>query len=420
MQSTPRRDEKQHADANGVLAAALEYLALGLSIIPIALGTKKPPKGWKWKEFQGRLPTVEEVRFWFGDRHDLDLAVILGAASGGLACRDFDDLRQYKVWAAAHPDLAAKLPTVHTPRPGRHVYFHVPPAWLIFRDLRPAEDGEFRADHGHYCLLPPSRGENGKGYLWGVPLRVSAANLFLPTIDDPIGAGLLPGALTTQRNTDHLLSPLCSSVLQQSSDLDEAEKKSRLEPLCGGADDIERILTETLPSSIGRRHRALFELARAFKAVPELASSPVDTFEPLVRRWHARGRAAGVIGTVDAEESWLDFLHAWPLVKFPRGKEPIMAILQQARDEPLPRAADKYTSPSLKLLVGVCRQLQRSAGDGPFYLSCRTAAKLVGLGDDHVKAWKWLFLLLHDGVIVEVEKGSIGKKRASCYRYLRD
>jgi len=48
----------------------------------------------------------------------------------------------------------------------------------------------------------------------------------------------------------------------------------------------------------------------------------------------------------------------------------------------------------------------------------RTAGKLLEV--DHVTAWRWLFLLTHDGVVEEVEKGDRTKRRASRYRYCGD
>ena len=135
-----------------ILTAALEYLRRGLSVIPIAGKTKKPPRRFRWKKYQKTLPTEDDLRLWFDGRDDLGLAVILGAVSGGLVCRDFDTMESYDRWAADHPDLASLLPTVATAR-ARHVYCRAPPAYHVFRDLG---DGEFRGAIGHYCVLPPS------------------------------------------------------------------------------------------------------------------------------------------------------------------------------------------------------------------------------------------------------------------------
>ena len=94
------------------------------------------------------------------------------------------------------------------------------------------------------------------------------------------------------------------------------------------------------------------------------------------------------------------------------------AILERAKQSPLPQAAGRYEQPDLQLLVGICRELQRASGDNPFFLACRTAGKLLGV--NHTTASRWLFLLRHNGVIQEVEKGDQVKRRASRYRYLGD
>jgi len=79
----------------------------------------------------------------------------------------------YDRWVAQQPNLAKRLPTVATPRPGRHVYFRAD-----VNQIRKASksggailtfgDGEMRG--GGYCLLPPS--QNGAGtYSWVVPME---------------------------------------------------------------------------------------------------------------------------------------------------------------------------------------------------------------------------------------------------------
>jgi hypothetical protein len=69
-------------------------------------------------------------------------------------------------------------------------------------------------------------------------------------------------------------------------------------------------------------------------------------------------------------------------------------------------------------LPGLCRAVQRHHGGDPFFLGCRTAGKLLEV--DHTTAWRWLWLLVHDKIIEEVEKGDQGSRRASRYRYLGD
>jgi hypothetical protein len=201
------------------------------------------------------------------------------------------------------------------------------------------------------------------------------------------------------------------------------------QPMSGGSfdqeEDTEKAIQETLetlehtlPPTVGHRNHQVFELARALKSIPRLADAAADDLEPLVRRWHELGVARGVIGTRPFEETWIDFLYAYPRVKFPKGAEPMTAIFQRARSADPPPAALRYEHLGLRLLVALCRELQRVSGEKPFFLGCRTAGKLLGV--DHVTAWRWLFLLQHHHVIHEEEKGDWRKRRASRYRYLAD
>jgi len=185
------------------------------------------------------------------------------------------------------------------------------------------------------------------------------------------------------------------------------------------ADGLSRLVLEHLPAGPGRRNRRVFELARALKSIPWLADAggqDLDRLEPCLRVWHNEGVRRGVIATVNFSETWIDFLRAWPKVRFPKGQEPMVAVFQKAFEGPLPAVAERYDQRGLRLLVALCRELQRAAGAEPFFLACRTAGRLLDVS--HVQAHRWLFLLVHDGIIEVVEPGDRSKRRASRYRYL--
>jgi hypothetical protein len=95
----------------------------------------------------------------------------------------------FEHWAAAHRELARKLPTVATAR-GRHVYFRS--TWTGFIHL--GGDGDLRCDSKHYCLLPPSWHPSGVLYRWVVPLPDGP----LPLVD-PFAVGLAPATERTER-----------------------------------------------------------------------------------------------------------------------------------------------------------------------------------------------------------------------------
>lgn len=120
-------------------AAAHEYVALGLSVVPIAVDGSKAPVV-QWMEYQSRLPTDGELYGWFGYA-GYGLAVVTGAVSGHLTCVDCDskpvaDRFEGRLRATA-PGMIDRLVTVESPR-GRHYYHrsahHSPPSTVLAAD----------------------------------------------------------------------------------------------------------------------------------------------------------------------------------------------------------------------------------------------------------------------------------------------
>ena len=68
---------------------ALELLDRGWSIIPIRPDTKRPRI--RWREFQDRLPTEEEVSSWWDTFPDDEIALLTGHLSCLLYTSDAAD-----------------------------------------------------------------------------------------------------------------------------------------------------------------------------------------------------------------------------------------------------------------------------------------------------------------------------------------
>ena len=243
-----------------ILDAAREYHRRGWSIIPIRSGTKKP--ACAWKKYQAERATESQLTKWFGDGQDAGLAVVFGAVSDGLVCRDFDTMAAYTRWAADHSELARTLPTVATSR-GRHVYFRSNHSGIKKLD---GDEGELRG--AGYCLLPPSRHPDGTEYRWLIPLPDRP----LPVIEDAQAAGFLGASETerTEENEENGENPGNGSVVSVSS---RFSPSSLLHATSTAQQTVERIVHESLPSGAGNRNRQVFELARALKAVPALADA---------------------------------------------------------------------------------------------------------------------------------------------------
>lgn len=389
----------------------LQYDHLGWCVIPIPYGKKKAQI--KWGKYQKSRPNENQHYRWFADGRR-NVAVVLDEVSGGLACRDFDTIYSYESWKDSHPDLAAILPTVKTGK-GYHVYFL---ASVQGRKDIKGNNGEHLGElrgSGHYCMLPPSVHPNGYVYEWVNP----------PTKDNllvlyPEQAGFLPES---------------TNVTEQTEDTEQTEKTENTEAIEGGVEknerasergetksdatvesSVEAAICATLPKELHTRNRQIFEFGRALKSLPQFADADPREFRRYVKLWHER--ALLNIATKEFEETWIDFLKAWPRIKYARGEEPMAKIFERAIALETPKiAVEKYPDHSkLKILVSLCRELQRAAGNKPFYLSVRTAGRLLDVKP--MTANRWLFLLQSDGILTLISKGGTAETVRQASRYL--
>jgi hypothetical protein len=183
------------------------------------------------------------------------------------------------------------------------------------------------------------------------------------------------------------------------------------------AEALPEIIRRTLPSGPGQRHRQIFEFARWLRRFPELADKHAADLVPYVRQWYTE--ALPFIRTKDFETTYADFAHGWAQVRYPAGAGTLTAALSRAKALPLPSIAEQFRIPQLKLLVALCRELQRQGGDRPFFLACRDAAELIGLGMAQFRlAWRWLRMLCDLGILRQVSSGALKTRRSNEYLYL--
>lgn len=159
---------------------------------------------------------------------------------------------------------------------------------------------------------------------------------------------------------------------------------------------IQIAIASTLPTTVGSRHRAIFELARKLKAIQELAGAEVNALKPILRQWHQA--APPVIGTKPFEDTWIDFVEAWPKVKHPAG-EVINRLFTLAVTSEHPQGIEPDETPQINVLVRLCRELQCviSHGTEPFHLDVRTAGSLLQV--DHTTAHRWLSCYCTTGLL---------------------
>lgn len=158
-----------------MLAAALQYHAEGLCVIPIKPRDKAPALQ-SWEEYQERCSTEAEVRDWFDNGKGYNVGIVHGAVSNGYAVIDVDhDAGLFEIIRARFPALFAGRLEQSGSGEGYHIPLRLdtlPDFGTNRRDDRPRGNRTWKTEHGHcnlriqYCqtLVPPSWHPNGNRY----------------------------------------------------------------------------------------------------------------------------------------------------------------------------------------------------------------------------------------------------------------
>jgi len=128
---------------------ALRLIERGISIIPV--GRDKKPL-FAWKEFSERVPTIEEVKKWWTDFPDANLAIVTGKIS---------NLTVVDVEEGGLIDYLPETLTVKTGGGGYHLYYRYSDKFKNAVRIRDLTD--IRNDSG-YVVAPPSIHASGNKY----------------------------------------------------------------------------------------------------------------------------------------------------------------------------------------------------------------------------------------------------------------
>lgn len=149
---------------NKFLKAALWYCRKGFSVIPCKPKSKEALV--PWTQYQKQPPTEEQVRTWWTQNPDANIAIVLGKASN-IITLEVDDEKAINGHAIPVTPQAISggkgLP---------HIYFRYVGG---MKNHKAHEDGRelfsIRGD-GQYVLAPPSIHPSGNSYKWVYGLRI--------------------------------------------------------------------------------------------------------------------------------------------------------------------------------------------------------------------------------------------------------
>jgi len=164
------------------LEAALIYLKIyKFSVIPMN-PNKSKGAFIKWKEFQTRLPTEEEVKYWFALWPEALIAAVTGKVAN-MCCLDFDFYKMSEKEKEEATELLPEsmtVPTIETPRGGQHLLFNYDLKESLKTCQGLIKHVDFQGEGG-VTILPPSINCNGS-YKWVKGLTLKET----PLLDLPI------------------------------------------------------------------------------------------------------------------------------------------------------------------------------------------------------------------------------------------
>ena len=166
-----------------VFPQALNYVSLGLSVIPLAPKQKTP--AWEslkqagyiengrsiWKPATKKIADRKTLSIWYENTEN-NIGIVCGAVSGNLVCIDFDKVTYGGEWINNHEDIIKNTPMQLT-NSGFHIFVKVDGILpqngkFSLEKNSPSWVGDIRSEGG-YVVAPPSRHPNGGEYMWVNP-----------------------------------------------------------------------------------------------------------------------------------------------------------------------------------------------------------------------------------------------------------
>ncbi len=170
-----------------------------------------------------------------------------------------------------------------------------------------------------------------------------------------------------------------------------------------------------LPTQPRGNNRQLFNLARFVRGIEKKAGIRLTRMEikTLVDTWFDACPRECL--SKSRQEYLSEFCRILSQTKKPLDDAPVKRAWECACQNPIPREADDLPEAEGRL-AGMCLELQKQRGEEPFFLSCRSVAKLFNV--DPSQAGRWLRSLEGYGLIEVVKRGELLSRKATEYRYV--
>ena len=382
---------------------------LGLDVVLLSWplkskGTKKP-----W----GHLMVSHMTPDYLRKLGRGNIGVALGAKSGNLVGLDVDDHALVQPFLDLNPFLKDTLQT-HGAR-GRVFWFRCageyPGSTTMLKGHSGNHCGEFRSN-GSQSII---HGIHPSGKVYQIvhhtqPLTIEFSSILWPKeISNPPVLEKSQPAGETERQ---------SNRAGRETEVTDAIFSSSLSPsapsLCL---TVEQAVEMALPDKVHQNNDCLFTLARAVKTMEiESGQFTPTQLRDVFSQWY--DQATQFLRPEQSRDEYMvQFLNAYASARVPFGEGVVSQAWKAAREKPLPpEAVELFEDATSRLVVALCRELQRIAGQEPFYLSARTLQRLLHQ-DGHATAARWLKSLCVLAILAVAEPATA--VRATRYRYLK-
>ena len=203
--------------------------------------------------------------------------------------------------------------------------------------------------------------------------------------------------------------------MKETRDTHVTEDSEEAPPLAAFIPTLHKAVELAVAKGTGKD--ALFVFARmvkAFEVTTSVTLNPTELQNAFSLWWtYAKPHLPA---DADSDEYRFFFEVTYAKVRAPWGANPLEEAAKRAAASTNVPHAERYQSPKIRWLVALCYHLQVLAGEAPFFLSLRDAARLCALTNLN-QASAFIAGLVRDGVLTPVEKGRPGGKRASRYRF---
>jgi Bifunctional DNA primase/polymerase, N-terminal. len=377
--------------------------------LPWPLGKKGTKR--KWKGFtSARMSDPKYLKLF---TKNINIGIAQGTISNGVCSIDIDDNDEVEGFIALNPKLANSLRSKGAR--GCNIWFRVPsdpPASKRITTTNGQKWGELRGN-GSQTII---HGRHPSGSEYRLIVEASPVEIAIEDIRWP----------------DHVLNPFsknesntlgdrsCTEETDDTEATKDTQDTNVSQEIVDGANyrftGIEDAVNFALPSEKHTNHGRLFFLARAVKT---LEKQQAHSFSPDERRrifdlWYCKAKP--YLREHQSKEAYLiELLNAYKAAKFPIGAADSEAWNNALRNPLPPDFLSHFDQPEIRLVIAFCVELQRNAGDAPFFLSCRTVQKFLNQ-KTHTTAASWLRALVTDEVLDEVEKGNATTGKASRYK----